>query len=142
MDDVVVTCDDSTTTVDLNPETCADGVTFADNRFAPAWSDGFITGGPEPLADTGDVVTAEVVGGGNTGDASDPYLELLITNRGKSRIHTYALCPTATWNPSTQGTSTTSRSPMTSACAPSPALSSPRARRAQCSRARVAIRSS
>jgi len=104
LDDVVITCQDDTTTVDPNSAVCSDEATFADNSFASTWVDGYIAGGLQPSANSGDIVTAQFAGGGNTsiGDP-DPVLEATITNRGNSTVHTYALMPTATWNPSTQG---------------------------------------
>ncbi|MBL8788766.1 MAG: hypothetical protein JNJ59_27975 [Deltaproteobacteria bacterium] len=104
MDDIVITCQGGTTTVDPSPGVCSDDPTFSDDTFAPAWSSGFIAGGNVPSGNFGTFSTAQVTGGGNTTPTDpDPYLEADITNRGDGRVHTYALMPGATWNPSTQG---------------------------------------
>ncbi len=105
LDDIKITCDAGpTTTVDPHPEVCNDGATFADDDFAgPTWTTGYIAGGVDPGANSGAFAAAQVSGGGNTGDDPDPYLEVQITNRGNSTVHTYGLYPTATWDPSTQG---------------------------------------
>lgn len=104
LDDIVITCQTATTTVDPNPAQCDDEATFSDSSFgSPPWVDGYVAGGLEPLANSGTIEVAQVIGGGNTGADPDPYLEATITNRGNSTVHTWALMPTATWNPSVDG---------------------------------------
>ncbi len=104
LDDIVITCTGGTTAVDPSSGVCDDDVTFSDATFgSPLWVDNFIAGGVEPLANSGTIEAAQVVGGGNTGADPDPFLVATITNRGNSTVHTYALMPTATWNPSVDG---------------------------------------